>query len=81
MAIPLRISGGKLAATEETEFMLGAQLGAMTTSLQANPLSPKVLPVIEPGRNYGSEAPLTTGDLRPLACPEIIVSVHRLLEG
>ncbi len=31
--------------------------------------------------NYGSEVPLTTGELHPLAFPDITVSVHRLLEG
>jgi len=53
MAISWRISGGKLAATEETEFTLGAQPGTMTTSIQTNPIASKVLPVIEPCQEGG----------------------------
>jgi len=31
--------------------------------------------------NYGSEVPLTTREIRPLAFPDIVVSVQRLVEG
>lgn len=31
--------------------------------------------------NYASESTLTTGEIRPLAFQDVVVSVQRLLEG
>lgn len=32
-------------------------------------------------RDYASESTLTAGEIRPLAFPDVVVSVQRLLEG